>query len=146
MILGTSICLSKSGPGDLPIIFKMLHKIQEKYGIILEKYYLCQSGTQNNYFVFQRNCMSWVPSFSVFPDFVGLFVCLWNVGTFFEKIVEMRIENEKLSIKNICKSLDMNFISIKSMKYKFGKSSKLIYFRVRESPFCLFSTKGIIQY
>ena len=45
--------------------------------------------------------------------------------------------------KNTCNILDMNFISIKSMKYKFGKSSKLMYFRIRESLFCLFSGKGI---
>ena len=45
MISGTSNILLKSGPGDLLTITKMLQKIQEKYGIILEKYYLCQYGT-----------------------------------------------------------------------------------------------------
>ena len=39
MIPGTSKILSKSGPGDLLTITKMLQKIQEKYGIILKKYY-----------------------------------------------------------------------------------------------------------
>ena len=46
---------------------------------------------------------------------------------------------DTLSMKHICKSLDMNFISIKNIKCKFGKSSKLIYFQVRESLFFLFS-------
>ena len=46
MIPGTSNILSKSGPGDLRIITKMLQNIQENYGIILEKYYFCQYGTQ----------------------------------------------------------------------------------------------------
>ena len=32
------------GPGDLLTITKMLQEIQETYGIILEKYYFCQSG------------------------------------------------------------------------------------------------------
>ena len=45
MILGTSKILSKSGPTTLPIITKMFQKIQEKYGIILEEYHLCQYGT-----------------------------------------------------------------------------------------------------
>ena len=46
MILGTSIFLSKSGPADLLTITKMLQTIQEKYGNILEKYYLCKYETQ----------------------------------------------------------------------------------------------------
>ena len=38
-----------------------------------------------------------------------------NVGTSFQNnFVEMRIENDKLSINNISKSLDINFISIKN--------------------------------
>ena len=47
MIPGTSKILSKSGPGDLLIITKMLQKIQEKYGIILEKYYFVNMGLKN---------------------------------------------------------------------------------------------------
>ena len=46
MILGTSKMLSKSGPAALRSITKMFQNIQENYGIILEKYYLCQDGTQ----------------------------------------------------------------------------------------------------
>ena len=30
--------------------------------------------------------------------------------------------------------MDVNFISIKNMKWEFGKSSKPFYFQVRESP------------
>ena len=46
MIWGTSTILSKYGPVDLLIITEMLQKIQEYYGSILVKYYVCQSGTQ----------------------------------------------------------------------------------------------------
>ena len=48
MIWGTSIFLSNSGPVALRTITKMLQKIQEKYGNILGKYYLCQYGTQKS--------------------------------------------------------------------------------------------------
>ena len=48
MIPGTSETLSKSGPGDLLTITKMLQRIQENYGIILATYYLCQYGAQKN--------------------------------------------------------------------------------------------------
>ena len=71
MILGTSKFLSKSGPADLLIITKRLQRIQENYGIILDKYYFCQYGTQNKLKV----CMSYVPCVSIFrfPDFVVIF-------------------------------------------------------------------------
>ena len=46
MIPGTSKILLKSGPVYLLAITKMLQNIQENDGIILEKYYLCQYGTQ----------------------------------------------------------------------------------------------------
>ena len=36
--------------------------------------------------------------------------------------------------KQIFKILDMNFISIKNMKWEFGKSYKVFYFQVRKSP------------
>ena len=48
MIWGTSNILLKSGPVTLLSITKILQRKQEKYGIILGKYYLCQSGTQEN--------------------------------------------------------------------------------------------------
>ena len=48
MIPGTSKKLSTSGPVALVTITKMAQTIQEKYGIVLEKYYLCQYGTQQN--------------------------------------------------------------------------------------------------
>ena len=47
MILGTSKILSKSGPGTLRIITKMLQKIQENYGIIMENIIFVNMGHQN---------------------------------------------------------------------------------------------------
>ena len=47
MFLGTSEILLKYGPVDLLVITKMLQKIQENYGIVLDNYYLCEYGTQN---------------------------------------------------------------------------------------------------
>ena len=43
------------------------------------------------------------------------------------------LKNYLFPIHKIYKSLDVNFISIKNMKYKFGESSKFIYFQVRVS-------------
>ena len=62
MILGTSKILSKSGPVDLLIITKMRQRIQEKYGIILGKYYVCQSGTHMFLKMFENVC----PRYNVF--------------------------------------------------------------------------------
>ena len=45
MILGSSKIWLKSGPVDFRITTKMLQRIQEKYGIIMGKDYLCESGT-----------------------------------------------------------------------------------------------------
>ena len=42
----------------------------------------------------------------------------------------MRIGNDKFSINNISKSLEMNFTSIKNMKWRCG----IFYFQARESP------------
>ena len=42
-------------------------------------------------------------------------------------------DNDEDCIHKIYKSLDVNFISIKNMKYKFAKSYKLFYFQERES-------------
>ena len=46
MISGTSKILSKFGPVALPITTKLLQKYKNKYGDILEKYYLWKSETQ----------------------------------------------------------------------------------------------------
>ena len=56
MIPGTSKMLSKYGPGDLLTITKMAQKIQENYGIILETYYVCQSGTHKILDLFEHVC------------------------------------------------------------------------------------------
>ena len=54
-----------------------------------------------------------------------VFHCCDNLNADFKNIfTKMRIENDRLSIKTICKSLDMNFISIKKyMKWNCGKFS-----------------------
>ena len=90
MISGTANIWSKSGPVNLLTITKMLQKIQEKYGVILEKYYLCQYWTQQDatnresvchrYHIFQ--CI-----FRVFP-----FFCEHLITYFANIFVEMRIE------------------------------------------------------
>ena len=43
-------------------------------------------------------------------------------------------EDEDRQIDKISQILDMNFISIKNMRWQFGKSYKLFYFQVRGSP------------
>ena len=48
MISGTYDFLSKSGPVDLLIITKLLQRNKKVDGTILEKYDLCQYGTQQN--------------------------------------------------------------------------------------------------
>ena len=118
MILGTSIFLSKSGPGDLRIITKMLQKLQEKYGIILDKYYFCQSGTSKNW----KNWNLYVPGtrffrflsicFSIAPCF------FWFSGVFWVYILKIilrrwGIENDTFFIIKQHPNLDSNFISIK---------------------------------
>ena len=65
MILGTSKILSKSGPGDLRIITKMLQRIQEKYGIILENIMFVNMDLKQIRF-FSKECMSRVPYVSLF--------------------------------------------------------------------------------
>ena len=83
MIPGTSKIWSKSGPGDLLIITKMLQKTQAKYGIILETYYFCQYVTHKISKIFEI-CMSDVPVFLDCSDFVPFVrrIFLW----FFEYI------------------------------------------------------------
>ena len=56
MILGTSKSWSKSGPGDLLTITKMAQRIQEKYGIIFNKYFVDVrvSGNLNCFELFGR--------------------------------------------------------------------------------------------
>ena len=70
MISGTSKIWSKSGPVDLLTITKMLQRIQEKYGIILEQYYICQSGTKKSK-SFEEMYVLGARVF-VFPVFCGL--------------------------------------------------------------------------
>ena len=68
MILGTSKIWSKYGPVDLLTITKMLQNIQEKYGTVLDKYYLCQSGTQKNVF-FLMYVLGTISGFRLFEMF-----------------------------------------------------------------------------
>ena len=108
MVSGTSKKWSKSGPVALLIITKMLQTIQENYGIILEKYYLCQYGTQKLKKL--EKCMSYVPCFCFFCE---------NEYSF----VEMRIENDSFFITKQHTDMDMNFICIKKHEmeiWRFG--------------------------
>ena len=66
MIPGTLNFLSKSGTVALRIITKMLQKIQENYGLILEKYYLCQSWTHK----ISKHSQVWTHQTPIFLDFV----------------------------------------------------------------------------
>ena len=156
MISGTSEKLSKSGPGYLLIITKMAQKLQETYGIIfeivaksfekVEKYLeniLPKLLSSMDKFEKFRNSCEACPPF-VFEQYV------WTSRTYLLKhILNMYFlkcflwrrgsENDECSIKHICKSLDMNFIS-KNMTWKFGNFlfsgkgiSKLFYFQERES-------------
>ena len=69
MISGTSEIWSKSGPVALLTITKMVQRIQEKYRIVLETYYLCQYGTQTNLSFFENVC----PRYHIFVVFRFLF-------------------------------------------------------------------------
>ena len=69
MICETSICLSKYGPVDLLTITEMPQNIQEKYGIILDKYYLCQYGTQEISNIFEKLYVLGTMRFDVFGIF-----------------------------------------------------------------------------
>ena len=65
MISGASKILSKDGPVALLSITKMLHKIQENYGLTLATYYLCQYGIQKIE-TFRNNVC---PRYPIFPFF-----------------------------------------------------------------------------
>ena len=116
MIPGTSKILSKSGPGDLRIITKMLQKIQEKYGIILGTYYFVNMGHQ----IVRKFSKSVCPRyqmFSMFFDFVFwcFWICLCLLWVYVLKIFLRRwgIENDTFSITKQHPNLNMNFISVK---------------------------------
>ena len=126
MISGTSKIWSKPGPVDLPIITKMSQNIQEQLWNPLGKIWFSSIwdafffGNFRNMYVLGTHdfcyfCRKWVHMLKIF---------WWRWG----------LINAKFPINKMYKSLDVNFISIKKMKWKFGKSSKLFYFQVRESP------------
>ena len=125
MIPGTSKILSKSGPGTLLIITKMLQKIQEKLWNHLGKI-LCLSIWDIQNFDFFRNLYVLGTSvFRFFFFFLILFRFLLGVSCVFWiyilKIILRRwgIENDSFSINKIHKSLDMNFISCKKHEMDF---------------------------
>ena len=117
MILGTSKTWSKSGPGALRIITKMLQKIQKKYGIILDKYYCCQSGTQTNRKFSKSVCPRYQIVSILFSNFI--FDCLSDFlvicWIYILKIILRRwgMGNATFSITKQHTDLDMHFISIK---------------------------------
>ena len=126
MIPGTSKTLSKSGPGDLRIITKMLQETQEKYGIILEKYYFWQYETSEirNFsksvcpryqMLFDAFRLLFGFAFDVFADsLVNFLIYIW-------KIILRRwgLKNATFSITKQHTDLDLNFISIKKHEQKF---------------------------
>ena len=92
---------------------KMLPKIQGNCGNILGKYYVSKYGHQK----LRKKSKVYVPCF--FEDIISK---LYSS--------KMRIGNDKFSIKDISKSLDMNCIYIKKHEMEMRRS----YFQVRESP------------
>ena len=124
MISGTSKILSISGPVDLLTITRMLQQIQETSGNILDTFYFCKSG--NNKLKLIEKCKSYASLFGLSLKFRVHHFC----NIFCED--EDR-QHDKHRINKICKIFDVNFISIKNMKWKFGKSYELFYFQVRES-------------
>ena len=122
MILGTSKNWSKSGPGDLLIITKMLQKIQEKLWNHPGKILYLSIWVIKKSKIFEI-CMSWVPDFCfdyfrfLFLHFVSfllstflVFFCIYIL-----KIILQRwgIENDTFFIIKQRPNLDLNFISIK---------------------------------
>ena len=100
MISGTSKIWSKSGPGDLLIITKMLQKIQEKLWNHLGKYYCCQSGTSK----IRQFSESVCPGYQIFFVFFDIFRFRFGISCVFWvyilKIFLRRwgIENDTFSI------------------------------------------------
>ena len=148
MILGTSKILSKYGPSDPVLITKNTSKHIRNYGNILEKYYFhsWESETSSFFKTIERcihhflGIVVWILSFFLEHMNIYFYINLRRGGS----------GNDTFSINNISKSLDRNFISIKNMKWKYGKSYKLFYFQERESSninsLIVKKWKGIIQY
>ena len=67
--------LSKSGPVDLPTITKVLQRIQERYGIIFNKYH---------FFISENLTILFVSKFSESPRhiFVFVYVCLQKMNIY----------------------------------------------------------------
>ena len=123
MIWGTSNIWSKSGPVALLTITKMLHKIQENMESSWKKIIYVNQGLKKSN-TFKNVCHR-------YNVFVFLF-CFLKVWVHISKIVLRRCgtNHVKFPIKHMCKSLDVNFISIKTW------NGHLIFFcfQVRESP------------
>ena len=128
MIFGSSENFIKSGPVDLVFITKVRHEIQENYGSILGTYF-----SYLRIFIVEH-CVHFLRVFDCFSmvsrlDFrIFVFLELWNLdrcflGTLnfiFLKFWRQTPNNDEDPRKTIFKSLDMNFIWIKNMKWPFA--------------------------
>ena len=77
MISATSKIWSKPGPVDLLTITKMAQKMEEKYGIILAKYDLCQCETQEIENLRGNVCPRYQIVFECFRCCFDLFLCFF---------------------------------------------------------------------
>ena len=130
MIFGTSICLSKSGPVDLLTITKMLQRIQEKYGDILEHIIFVNLGLMFLKMFEQNVC----PRYHDFVLLSSRVSHLFEYLIFILIFTKMRIENDEDRMNKIHKSLDMNFKSIKKHEMEIWQNLQTF----------LVSRKGII--
>ena len=114
---------------DLLTITKLAHKyknIWEHPG----KHYLCESETQNELNIPKNVCPRGTTRLFCSKKWVS-YVILY----FILYVAKMRIENDKFSIQEHLQTLGYKlYIYQKNTKYEFGKSSKLVYFQIRESP------------
>ena len=134
MIAGTSKVWSKSGPGDPPDYHQNASKNTKKYGIIMGKYYFCQSETSK---ISKKNRKMYVlgTRFSRFCCSICLFFVLFfglscDFWLYILKIILRRwgLKNATFSITKQHTDLDMNFISIKKHEMVFWY---FCYFQVR---------------
>ena len=132
MISGTSKILSKSGPVALLTITKTLQRIQENYGIILANFIYVNMGLKKTK-MFGDMYVLCTRFVDCFHFFVCFFVNIWlPVLKYFCGDEDWKMINFPL-IKCTEAWIWISYLS-KTMTYESGKSSKFIYFQVRESP------------
>ena len=119
MILGISKIWKKTGPVDLLIITKCLKKYKKLWNHPGKNTIYVNTGLKKS----QKKIGNACPRYHMFS------ICSFFLGGKFEYIFSKYFrgdeEREIINVpyKNICKRLDMNFISIKNMKRIFGNFS-----------------------